>query len=236
MNYASLNLVPLRNVDKVEQLVTVLQERIIGGNLKPGTPLPAERFLAAQLNVSRFSLREALRVAQAKGLIEITRGRSPRVAQVSSAAVADLLDINLRRSDNSLLELVEARQALECNIARFAALRAEPSHVDAMRQTIEDMKNNQHDLALCIEQDVIFHNVLIKASGNRVFEIMLSPLSTALRKSRKKTMQLIGIKRAILGHEEVLAAIVAKDAEKASDAMHHHLVMAEEDLKRSKED
>jgi GntR family transcriptional regulator, transcriptional repressor for pyruvate dehydrogenase complex len=237
MTIKSLNLVPLRSSDKVEQLITVLQDRIIDGDLKPGTPLPAERYLAAQLNVSRFSLREALRVAQAKGLIEITRGRPPRVAQVSSAAVADLMGINLRRLENSLLELVEARQALECNIARCAALKAEPSHIDAMRQTIEDMKNNQDDLAFCIEKDIAFHNILIKASGNRVFEIMLSPLSAALRKSRKKTMmQFIGVKRAINGHEEILAAITAKDAEKADVAMHHHLTMAEEDLKKVKED
>jgi len=236
MNITSLHFAPLRNTDKVEQLITALQDHIIDGNLKPGTPLPAERCLAAQLNVSRFSLREALRVAQAKGLIEITRGRSPRVAQVSSAAVADLMGIHLRRSENGFLELVEARQALECNIARFAALRAEPSHIDAMRQAIEDMKNNQNNLAICIEKDIAFHNILIKASGNRVFEIMLSPLSTALRKSRKKTMQVFGAKRAIIGHEEILAAIAAKDAEKAGDAMHHHLMMAEEDLKKNKED
>jgi GntR family transcriptional regulator, transcriptional repressor for pyruvate dehydrogenase complex len=236
MNTKSLKLVPLEDGNKVEQLITVLQDRIIDGDLKPGTPLPAERSLAAQLNVSRFSLREALRVAQAKGLIEITRGRAPRVAQVSSAAVADLMGIHLRRSENIFLELVEARQALECNIARFAALRAEPSHIDAMRQAVEDLKNNQNNLAICIEKDIAFHNILIKASGNRVFEIMLSPLATALRKSRKKTMQVFGAKRAISGHEEILAAIAAKDAEKAGDAMHRHLMTAEEELKEIKKD
>ena len=78
MKQASLKLKPVPNGDKIEQIITVLQNYIIDGNLKAGDRIPPERQLASQLGVSRFSLREALRVAQTQGLIEISRGRCPQ--------------------------------------------------------------------------------------------------------------------------------------------------------------
>ena len=235
MKQASLKLKPLPNGDKIEQIITVLQNYIIDGNLKPGDPIPPERQLASQLGVSRFSLREALRVAQTQGLIEISRGRRPRVAKLSAAAAANVIALTLRRSGKVLLDLIEARQALECQIARLAAARAQQSHVDAIRQSIEAMEQNKNNLSLCVEKDVEFHDILVEASGNKVFEIMLAPLSELLRKSRKETMRANGVERAIIGHKLLLSAIIEKDSDKAAEAMYRHLEMAQEDLKRIKE-
>ena len=67
MKQTSANLRPLPNGDKIDQLVSVLQDYIIKGRLEPGMEIPSERQMASQLGVSRFSLREALRVAQIPG-------------------------------------------------------------------------------------------------------------------------------------------------------------------------
>ncbi len=235
MKQASLKLKPVPNGDKIEQIIAVLQNYIIDGNLKPGDGIPPERQLASQLGVSRFSLREALRVAQTQGLIEISRGRRPRVAKLSATAAANVIALTLRRSGKVLLDLIEARQALECQIARLAAARAQQSHIDAIRQTIEAMEQNKNNLSLCVEKDIEFHNILVEASGNKVFEIMLAPLSELLRKSRKETMRANGVQRAIVGHKLLLSAIIEKDSDKATEAMYRHLEMAEEDLKRIEE-
>ena len=148
--------------DKIELIVAILQDYIIKGNLKPGTEIPPERQLASSLGVSRFSLREALRVAQTQGLIEIARGRRPRVARLSSTAAADVIGLTLRRSNKALLELIEARQALECQIARLAAIRAQQSHLLAMEQAIKSMEENKDDLDICVEEDIEFHNLLLQ--------------------------------------------------------------------------
>ncbi len=235
MKQASLKLKPVPNGDKIEQIITVLQNYIIDGNLKPGAPIPPERQLASQLGVSRFSLREALRVAQTQGLIEISRGRRPRVTKPSAAAAASVISLTLRRSGKVLLDLIEARQALECQIAKLAAVRAQQSHIAAIQQTIEAMEQNKNNLTLCVEKDVEFHNILVEASGNKVFEIMLAPLSELLRKSRKETMRANGVQRAIVGHKLLLSAIIEKDSDKAAEAMYRHLEMAQEDLERIKE-
>jgi GntR family transcriptional repressor for pyruvate dehydrogenase complex len=235
MKQASLKLKPVPNGDKIEQIITVLQNYIIDGKLKPGDGIPPERQLASQLGVSRFSLREALRVAQTQGLIEISRGRRPQVAKPSATAAANVIALTLRRSGKILLDLIEARQALECQIARLAAARAQQSHIAAIQQTIEAMEQNKNNLTLCVEKDVEFHNILVEASGNKVFEIMLAPLSELLRKSRKETMRANGVQRAIVGHKLLLSAVIEKDSDKAAEAMYRHLEMAEEDLKRIKE-
>ncbi len=235
MKQASLKLKPVPSGDKIEQIITVLQNYIIGGNLNAGDAIPPERQLASQLGVSRFCLREALRVAQTQGLIEISRGRRPRVAKPSAVAAANVIALTLRRSGKVLLDLIEARQALECQIARLAAARAQQSHIGAIQQTIEAMEQNKNNLNLCVEKDVEFHNILVEASGNKVFEIMLAPLSELLRKSRKETMQANGVQHAIIGHKLLLSAIIERNSDKAAEAMYRHLEMAYEDLKKIKE-
>jgi len=235
MEQARPNLTPVPNGDKIEQIITILQDYIVDGNLKPGDEILPERQLASQLGVSRFSLREALRVAQAQGLIEISRGRRPRVAKPSASAAAEVIALTLRRSGETLLDLTEARQALECQIVRLAAVKAQLPHIDAMKETIKLMQQNKNDLNLCVEKDLEFHNILVKASGNKVFEIMLAPLAELLKESRRETIQANGLDKAIKNHQAILDAIKEKDSAKAADLMRSHLQMAEEDLKKSEE-
>ena len=76
-----LKLPKVQAIDKVEFAVEALHKFIVEGNIEPGTDLPPENEMAKQIGVSKFSMREALRVAQSQGLIEIsqgTRASSPR--------------------------------------------------------------------------------------------------------------------------------------------------------------
>lgn len=228
-------LAPIASSDKIEQVLGALQHLIIDGNLQPGTELPAERELAAQLQVSRFSLREALRAAQAQGLIEIKRGKRPTVTVPSATAAVEVMGLTLRRSRRPLIDLIVARQGLECQIVRLAALKAEDRHITEMEKTIETMRNNRDNLTLCSEKDVEFHNLLLEASANVVFEIMLAPVAELLRKSRIATMKYQGIDRAITGHAEILDAVKNHDPDEAFAAMSRHLEMAEADLKNIEE-
>jgi GntR family transcriptional repressor for pyruvate dehydrogenase complex len=221
--------------DKISSIVSILRDYIVAGNLEPGTELPAERSLAEQLGVSRFSLREALRVAQAQGLIEISRGRRPRVAKPGTAAASEVIGLAFERMGQAFEHLVEARQILECQIARLAATRASESHIATMQETIEQMVANKDDIATCGENDFRFHNALLEASGNVIFRIMLEPLAELLRKSRRETMLRRGVDRAISGHRKILAAVMEGDSDKAAEAMSLHLKMAAEDLEGIKQ-
>jgi len=217
------------------QIVKALQDCIIDGNLEHDTELPSERILASQLGVSRFSLREALRVAQAQGLIEITRGRRPRVARPTAHAAAAVIALTLRRTKRNLLDLVAARQGLETHIARLAASHARDEQIAELQEAIELIEANRENPELCVEQDIRFHDILVQATDNVVFEIMLAPLGALLRDSRKETLRQ-GVDRVITGHKAILAAVRDKEPEKAAQAMFEHLKMAEEDLKKLLDD
>ncbi|MFP4563710.1 MAG: FadR/GntR family transcriptional regulator [Spirochaetia bacterium] len=223
---------PIEHSDKIEQVLSALQSFIIDGNLNPGTELPAERDLAAQLNVSRFSLREALRAAQAQGLIEIKRGKKPTVSAPSPSAAAEVLGLTLRRSKKPLIDLIIARQSLEIQIVKLAVQNAQPEHLQALEKTLSIMEENKDNLTLCAEKDVEFHNILLDASDNIVFAVMLAPVSQLLKKSRIATLKFRGIDRAIQGHRAVLEAMNKGDPAAAAEAMSQHLEMAEDDLKK----
>jgi GntR family transcriptional repressor for pyruvate dehydrogenase complex len=125
--------------------------------------------------------------------------------------------------------LVEARIYIECGIARYAAQRRTKPHVQALRETIEDMQSHKQDTRRCVDKDIEFHNILLQAADNEVFEVMLQPLAELLRESRDKTMA-VDVERAISGHQTILAAVRAGDPSQAEDAMRNHLVMAQEDI------
>lgn len=221
----------VRPVDKVEQAVSVLQEYIIDGNLEPGTELPSESEMAKKIGVSKFSMREALRVAQAKGLVEISQGRRTKVADVSMKPAAGIMNLIMRRSKHLLLELTEARQSLEGNIVRFAALRANDEQIAAMEQTVEDLDTHRDDIEYCINKDIEFHDILVQSTNNRAFKLMLEPLVELSRESRLETMRISGIDKPIIEHRAIIEAIKARDTEKAFDCMQNHLRTAENNLK-----
>jgi GntR family transcriptional repressor for pyruvate dehydrogenase complex len=227
-------LLKLPNSDKVEQLITALHIYIVEGNLRPGMEILSERELAEKLGVSRFSLREALSVAQAQGLIEIKRGCRPRVAKPTSKAASEAIALVLKRcGKKTFFDLTEARKSLECEIAGLAALRAKKHHLKKLHETIEQIEANPTDLSLCVEKDFEFHSILVDASENIIFKIMLEPLTELLRKSREETMRQNGVKRAIAGHTRILAAIIEKKPDKARKAMANHLRMAKNDLREA---
>lgn len=230
MTLSTRKLSPIQQNDRIEQIIRSLHEYIIDGNIKPGTDLEPERELASILGVSRFSLREALRVAQTQGLIDIQRGRRPRVAVPSADAAAKVIGLTLRRTKSTFLQLVAARELLETQIANLAARNISPSDVELMEKTIVEMEQNSTDLALCAKKDFEFHTILVKASGNVVFEIMLSPVAQLLTESRARTLELTGVSRAIEGHKLILQHLKQRDGQGAAAAMKKHLEMAEEDL------
>jgi GntR family transcriptional regulator, transcriptional repressor for pyruvate dehydrogenase complex len=217
----------------VEHAVAALKEYILGGRLSPGTELPPESEMAREMGISKFSLREALRVLEVIGLIEISQGKRTRVASHSIDPLVSLFEIALKRSMASHLLLIEARKSIEGHVARFAALRAEPSHIEAMRRTIEDVKNNRDDLAICANRDIEFHNILVDASGNMVFRIMLAPIMELLRDQRREQIRVRGVQSVIDYHSRILSAVVERNPDKAEEYMALHLVQAEQDIREA---
>lgn len=232
----SIHVKPLNSVeipDKVQMVVSTLHDYIIDNALEPGTELPAESKMAKQLGVSKFSMREALRIAQAQGLVEISQGRRTRVANISVEPLTNIMNLLFKRSSNALLELTEARKCLECYIVRLAAERASQDQIDKMETSIEALRQHSNDVEACIDIDLSFHQILVQATKNRIFEIMLAPLVELLKQSRMKTLNYSGAQKAIDEHSQILNALRKKDPDLAEACMRQHLASAEDDIRGS---
>lgn len=222
---------PIETGDKIEKIVDLFKELIIEGKLKPGQNLPPERDLAAMLNVSRYSLREALRAAQAHGLIELNRGKRPKVKPPSSEALNEIFGITIKRSNISLFDLTIARISLECDIVSIVARRADEELIKKLEKVNHEMETHREDIKYCALIDLEFHDILVDYSMNPVFKIMLDSVGTHLTKSRLATLKLTGVERALRGHRSITNALKQNDQEKARAAMLSHLEMAEDDIK-----
>lgn len=220
-------------VDKVAQALAALQEYIVDGELEPGTELPSESEMVRQIGVSKFVMREALRVAQSQGLIEISQGRRTRVADISIKPAACLMNLALKRSTDLLLELTEARRSLEISMVQLAATRRTEDQVEAMEETLTTMERHRDDLFLCVEKDIEFHELMAQATGNRVFEMIHESIAELLSESRRETMLRSGVNLPVAEHRRILDAIRDKDPEQAVAAMSAHLDTAELSLKQN---
>ena len=96
-------------------------EDLVLGELEPGAELPSEPELAAQFQVSRLTVREAVRSLQARGLVETRHGRRAVVAHPNAAPIGGFFTAAVRRDPRQLLDLLEVRRALEVHIASLAA-------------------------------------------------------------------------------------------------------------------
>ncbi|WP_172682712.1 FadR/GntR family transcriptional regulator [Verrucomicrobium spinosum] len=128
-----------------------------------------------------------------------------------------------------LRQSLEARLAIEPEVARLAAHRATQAQLQELRVAHEALHPGL-SLPEAVEADVNFHRTLVRASANEVFCLVLETLSDLGRASRQATITQAGVQRALRHHQSVLEAVLNRDGAAAARAMRHHIEMALEDL------
>ncbi len=165
-----------------EDIVGQTQEAILLGKLQDGDKLPNERRLREIFNVSRGTLREALRTLEQKGLVRIktgTRGGA-FVCSANTQQFTESLDLLLRFQKTSLEELAEFREEVEGLLAARAAKKAKEKDIEQMNIILKLMRNylnsNEPDWDKVMKEDKKFHLCLASISGNRIFESILGTI------------------------------------------------------------
>ena len=210
-------------------------EGLILSGLEPGEAFPSEGALAEALGVSRLTVREATRALEARGLLEITKGRRPRVAAPNGALVGDFFKLAVRRDPRALLDLLEVRRALEVHIATLAARRAGKGELADMKMSIEAMRAADGFEAFHAA-DLRFHENLAAASGNRLLVFLIEAFAEPLRESRQRSFaghqaRGGGSADVIEQHQQILDAVRARNPKAAARAMREHLTQTEQDLR-----
>jgi DNA-binding FadR family transcriptional regulator len=162
-----------------EDVILQIQESILQGKLKVGDKLPSERQLREIFQVSRGTLREALRALEQKKLIQIKTGvrGGAIVCPVNAQPISESLDLLLRYQKVSLRDLAEFREAVEGLVAAKAAQKAKKEDIKQLIIFLESIKNHLYADELrwdeIIREDNKFHLYLARIAGNRVFESVL---------------------------------------------------------------
>lgn len=198
-------------------------DQIVGGDLEPGVALPGERELAAQLQVSRSVVREALqRLAQA-GLVEIRQGGATRVLDFQDSADMNLLNRLLINSDGAidpkvLRSMIEMRLSIGIDAARLCALRADQSIQTQLRTLVNELE--QADELLDKQDiDLRFWETVIIGSGNIVYRLAYNGLATTYVPIRGVIASLVEPELVnIAGHRRMVSAIGKADAAGAERA------------------
>jgi GntR family transcriptional regulator, transcriptional repressor for pyruvate dehydrogenase complex len=226
---------PVGRASVVDSVVERLEE-LIFSRLQPGEALPSEGQLAEALAVSRLSVREATRTLAARGLLEISKGRPPRVAAPNGSLVGDFFQIAIRRDPRALLDLLEVRRALEVHIAALAARRATSGEVADMEMSINAMRAAGREFEAFHTADVRFHENLAAASDNRMLVFLIEAFAEPLRESRQRSFaghqaRGGGIDDVIQQHQTILDAVKGRNPKAAAQAMRDHLQQTEQDLR-----
>ena len=218
------------------QIVGVLAREVLGGDLAPGDPLPNEDHLAARFEVSRSSIREAVKTLAAKGLIE---SRQRVGARIRPRADWHMLDPDLlawhpdiRRDRALVTSLLEARRIIEPAAAELAADRATEAELDRIGEAFAAMAEAApHDLEACCDADMEFHGGIIAAGRNLVLQGLIATIAAAMRASFRATNSVSEDQaRSLACHRAVLDALRRRDAPDARAAMLDVLALTEHDL------
>ncbi len=217
---------PVVTTSVTRQIAEQIRQSIVDGRLKADDRLPTEHELAEQFNVSRPTIREALKRLAAQNLIHSRRGptggtfvRAPTEPEVrANLTTAATLLVSFGEFD--LPDIAEARQELELMCGRLAAERRTDVHLAAMHEEIDLQKDGGlTDEDFCAS-DVRFHRALVDATGNPILQFVMSTVIEALQPVENMIIFRFRDRQKIIRqHERILAAIEKGDVEATEAAI-----------------
>jgi GntR family transcriptional repressor for pyruvate dehydrogenase complex len=213
-----------------QDIVAQIRRLLDDGRLKSGDQLPSERELSEMLQVSRASVREAIRALESMGLVEIRSGEGTYATSPVETLLSPLA-IAIRQQKDGLREIFEARRIFEPEIAALAAERATPSQVEQLEAILEEQARQVEKGETGVEADTAFHSILAQAARNKVFLRLNDAIVDTLREARERSLQTDGRPaRSLAGHQRILQALRARDPSKARRAMLAHLEAIEHNI------
>ena len=221
---------PVRPVTVFEAVFAQLAALLASDTFAPGDRLPSERELAAQLQVSRPSVREAMKALRALGRVEV-RGRSTYVKGAQPLPPTDRAHLILPLAEVELLEIHEFREAIESQVAALAAERATVQDAAELERVFALMQDEfAHDVAAFFQADHQFHRTLAHAAANRLLLAAHAQIHEhALLQPHLLPAALHGaavagaLEHTLEAHRKILEAVRERDGPKARRLMREHL-------------
>ncbi|NSW84331.1 MAG: FadR family transcriptional regulator [Syntrophothermus sp.] len=215
-----------------EKIVETLKDLLRQGKLTPGQQLVSERELATRLNVSRSSVREALRTLEFLGVLNIIPGRGAFVTQLDFSPLAEFFGLMLAMHQASLAEIMAVRESLDTCAAMLSAKHATLEDLAYIETIVERMKTAaaRSDAGAC--DDFEFHRAVVRASHNCVLELLFQAFSEAVKGSMEKRLLAIknlpnALNLLAESHSRILEQIKKRDGAAAAREVSEHFYCVE---------
>src|SRR6266511_1075844 len=225
---------PVRQARVSGEIVSQIERAIFATELSPGDRLQSERELAEQFGVSRITVRDALRVLEARGLIHVKVGAmgGAFVADASTDRVAESISTMIRLKRMTLSELAEARTVVEAATASLAAQRADAAALSRLQQSVDAARPLLREPITHADASMDFHVELAHAARNEVLEATVEAYRQLLVPSIRDVRDDKSGRATQRAHEELVEAVRRHDPEGAREIMLTHLADFEKRLRR----
>jgi DNA-binding FadR family transcriptional regulator len=186
-----------RNGRLSERVLQEMQRLIIEDYPAPGSRLPKEAELAERFQVSRIVIREAMKILEDRGMVEVRAGRGTLTVAPKPDRVKESLLLLFRDQPMPTVEemesMLELRQVLEETSASLAAVRANKDDLKEIEEALQSMAEDNGDLKQAIEADLRFHRAVMRAAHNPYLELVSDPVMSAFLQQIKLTNFNIGL-------------------------------------------
>lgn len=215
---------PIQRQSLPDDLAQRVDHLIRTGGYRPGDRLPSINEMARRFGVGHPTLREALRKLETLAVVEIRHGSGVYVGAGHDALVVSNPILGVTASKKLLLDLIEARMAIELRSTALASANASGEQLDAMRETLATASANLGDAAALNAANMTFHRLIALASGNAVIGQLLEVLSNLFQREQRIILGIYGSReKDHHEHLEILDALRAKDETLAVERMRAHL-------------
>ncbi|MFX0556191.1 FadR/GntR family transcriptional regulator [Maribacter sp. CXY002] len=226
-----------------QQVEFELTQAIRTGKYLPGNKIPTENELCQIFNVSRTSVREAVKKMSAKGIVDVKRGSGVYVQEISIKNASEVLNMffELSSNKNVIFQTISTRLIVEPALAAQAAKCRNEEHLAILQNNMIQMRNcDLYDKEKETELDNDFHRTILSISNNSVLTLLLSPIFNLMPKFKstiyvKPTEGNIQKDKEILlnHHEHIRQAIIQNDEQKAATAMREHILETQSNYVKS---
>ncbi|WHH58026.1 FadR/GntR family transcriptional regulator [Petroclostridium sp. X23] len=223
---------PIERISVTDMTVQNLKELIISGNIKIGDKLPTEMEICSALNISRSTVREAIRVLQAMGFVEMKRGKGAFVAKVTEDDPTHIIKWFVEH-EVQVTDFMEVRMGIEPLGVKLAIQRATPKQISELEEIHANFEKAMEgqDVVALLTNDEAFHKHIIKATQNNLLISINQQILDVFAEYRSKSFTIKEIsKNALEPHRKVLDAIKRRDIDAGVEEMAKHINGSIEDM------
>jgi DNA-binding FadR family transcriptional regulator len=212
------------------RIADVIARTILEDEVQPGSKLPSERVMLEQFgNVGRASLREALRLLEADGLLRMKMGPKggPEVLHPDIGQVTRILLLFLITSKATLRDVYAVRAAIDPATAALVAEEADAAAIETLQESVERQKKSVRSEESFIEQNEVFHRLVAENCRNPMLAAISISLLSILAGHEEGIRYGLAARRSVVAlHEEIVSAIAAHDPDAAAKAASAHVETA----------